>query len=146
MNGNALTPEEQKELFGDGFSEEYAARGGGALGRHATRGGSRSERTGRYTKADWRRIEAEGEQVTARFVALMRAGTRRTRAEAMDAAEAHRAHIDRWFYDLGYADAPGLADMYLADPRFTKTYDDRAPGLAQYVHDAIHANADRHER
>ncbi len=40
----------------------------------------------------------------------------------------------------------GLADMYLADPRFTKTYDDRAPGLAQYVHDAIHANADRHER
>jgi len=39
----------------------------------------------------------------------------------------------------------GLADMYLADPRFTKTYDDREPGLAQYVHDAIHANADRHE-
>ena len=24
MNGMALTPEEQKELFGDGFSEEYA--------------------------------------------------------------------------------------------------------------------------
>jgi MerR family transcriptional regulator, thiopeptide resistance regulator len=40
----------------------------------------------------------------------------------------------------------GLADMYLADPRFTKTYDDREPGLAQYVHDAIHANADRHEQ
>ena len=40
----------------------------------------------------------------------------------------------------------GLADMYLADPRFTKTYEDQAPGLAQYVHDAIHANADRHEQ
>ena len=34
--------------------------------------------------------------------------------------------------------------MYVADPRFTKTYEDIAPGLAQYVRDAIHANADRH--
>jgi hypothetical protein len=35
--------------------------------------------------------------------------------------------------------------MYLADPRFTQHYEDVAPGLAQYVHDAIHANADRRE-
>jgi hypothetical protein len=34
--------------------------------------------------------------------------------------------------------------MYVADPRFTKTYEDVAPGLAQYVHDAITANAARH--
>jgi hypothetical protein len=34
--------------------------------------------------------------------------------------------------------------MYVADPRFTKTYEDIAPGLAAYVRDAIHANADRH--
>jgi hypothetical protein len=31
--------------------------------------------------------------------------------------------------------------MYVADERFTKNYDDMAPGLAQFVHDAIHANA-----
>jgi hypothetical protein len=39
----------------------------------------------------------------------------------------------------------GLADMYLADERFTANYDNVEPGLAQYVHDAIHANADRQE-
>ncbi len=33
--------------------------------------------------------------------------------------------------------------MYVADPRFTKLYEDVAPGLAQYVHDAIVANAAR---
>ena len=33
--------------------------------------------------------------------------------------------------------------MYLADPRFTKTYEDTRPGMAQYVRDAIHANAGR---
>ncbi|MEP7036414.1 MAG: TipAS antibiotic-recognition domain-containing protein, partial [Actinomycetota bacterium] len=39
-----------------------------------------------------------------------------------------------------------LGDMYIADPRFTKNYDDIRPGLAQYVRDAIHANADRAAR
>ena len=144
MNGNALIPDEQKELFGEGFSDEYAREAEQRWGDTDAWRQSR-ERAGRYGKDDWRRIAAEGEEVTARFVALTRAGASPDSAEAMDAAEAHREHIDRWFYDLGYVMHRGLADMYLADPRFTKTYDDRAPGLAQYVHDAIHANADRHE-
>jgi hypothetical protein len=62
----------------------------------------------------------------------------------MDAAEAHRLHIHRRFYDLDHQFHRGLADKYLADPRFTKTYEDLEEGLAQYVRDAIHANADRH--
>ena len=33
--------------------------------------------------------------------------------------------------------------MYLVDARFTATYDRIAPGLAQYLHDAIKANAAR---
>ena len=64
----------------------------------------------------------------------------------MDAAEAAPRAIERWFYDLDHGFHRGLGDMYVADPRFTKTYEDAAPGLAQYVHDAIHANADRHEQ
>ena len=32
-----------------------------------------------------------------------------------------------------------LAAMYLSDERFKKFYDDRADGLAQFVHDAIMA-------
>ncbi len=62
----------------------------------------------------------------------------------MDAAEAHRLHIHERFYDLSHDFHRGLGDMYVADPRFTKTYDDLAPGLAAYVRDAIHANAERH--
>ena len=143
MNGNALTPEEQKELFGEGFSEESAREAEERWGDTDAYRQSQ-ERTRRYTKDDWRRIAAEGEEVTARFVALMRAGAAPDSAEAMDAAEVHRAQIDRWFYAVAHPMHRGLADMYLADPRFTATYDDREPGLAQYVHDAIHANADRH--
>ncbi len=80
------------------------------------------------------------------LVAALRSERPRHSDEAMDAAEAHRAHIARWFYDLDHTFHRGLADMYLADPRFTKTYEDLAPGLAAYVHAAIHANADRHEQ
>ncbi len=35
----------------------------------------------------------------------------------------------------------GLAQMYIADERFAKFYNDQADGLAQYVHDAIISNA-----
>jgi hypothetical protein len=64
--------------------------------------------------------------------------------QAMDLAEGARDQISRWFYDCTYEIHRGLAQMYLADPRFTKTYEDIAPGLAQYVHDAIIANCARH--
>ena len=47
-------------------------------------------------------------------------------------------------YDCSYAMQRQLADMFVADPRFAKTYNDMAPGLAQWLHDAIHANADAH--
>jgi len=36
-----------------------------------------------------------------------------------------------------------LAQMYLADERFTRYYDDVEPGLAQYVHDIVVASIDR---
>jgi hypothetical protein len=62
----------------------------------------------------------------------------------MEGAEAHRAQIDRRFYPCSYEMQVGLAEMYLADPRFTATYEKIAPGLARYVHDAIKANADSH--
>ena len=35
----------------------------------------------------------------------------------------------------------GLAEMYVADERFTRTYEREAEGLAAYLHDAIVANA-----
>ena len=83
--------------------------------------------------------------VNAAFVAALTSGAAPDSDEAMAVVEAHREHIAQRFYDLDHTFHRGLADMYVADPRFTKTYEDLAPRLAQYVHDAIHANADRHD-
>ncbi len=63
----------------------------------------------------------------------------------MDAAEQARLHIDRRFYDCSPQFHRNLGDMYTSDPRFTATYDEIRPGMAHFVRDAIHANADRHQ-
>ncbi|HLT84885.1 MAG TPA: MerR family transcriptional regulator [Phototrophicaceae bacterium] len=142
MNGVNLTKEEQRELFGDGFSDEYAAEAQERWGDTDAWRQSQS-RTSRYTKADWEEIKAESEAITTAFVAALQAGEPATSEAAMDAAERARVQIHERFYDITPEFHRNLGDMYVTDPRFTKTYEDIAPGLAQYVRDAIHANADR---
>ncbi|GAA5031017.1 MerR family transcriptional regulator [Terrabacter aeriphilus] len=143
MNDQPATTEDLKELFGDGFKDEYQQEAQERWGETDAWKQSQA-RTQRYTKADWQQVKQEADEVNAAFVAALTAGEPAAGEAAMDAAEAHRRHIDGRFYALDHAFHRGLADMYVADPRFTKTYEDLAPGLAAYVHDAIHANADRH--
>lgn len=135
-----LTPQERFEVFGEFDPDEYAAEaeerwGGTEAYRESTR------RTAGYTKADWQRINAEVEEWGRRLVALMASGAPADGPAAMELAEEHRAHISRWFYDCGYEIHTGLADLYLADPRFTATYEKIKPGLTAYLSEAIHANA-----
>jgi DNA-binding transcriptional MerR regulator len=142
MSGNKLTKEEQKKLFGDGFSDDYAEEAEQRWGE--TEAWKQSQgRTSTYSKADWVEVKAEMDANNAMFVSAMTDGVPATSERAMDAAEQHRLHIHNRFYDLTPEFHRNLGDMYLADPRFTKNYEDVAPGLAQYVRDAIHANADR---
>jgi DNA-binding transcriptional MerR regulator len=143
MNDQPATTEDLKELFGDGFTDEYEQEAQDRWGETDAWKQSRS-RTKRYTKADWEQVKQEADAVNAAFVAALHSGAPATSEAAMDAAEQHRRHIHDRFYDLDHTFHIGLADMYVADPRFTKTYEDLAPGLAAYVRDAIHANADRH--
>ena len=100
-------------------------------------------RTRRYGTGDWARIKAEGEAVIAKLAGLMAAGAHAAGGAAMDLAEEHRRHIDRWFYPCSEGMHRNLADMYTADPRFKEYFEKRAKGLAVFVRDAIRANAQR---
>jgi DNA-binding transcriptional MerR regulator len=142
MSGLRLTPEEQRELFGEGYSEEYAAEAEERWGDSDAWKQSQ-RRTSKYTKADWVEIKAEMDAIGAELVAAKRSGAPAASERAMDAAEAHRRHINDRFYEITPEFHRNLGDMYVSDPRFTKNYEDQEPGLAQYVRDAIHANADR---
>lgn len=145
--GMKITPQEQKELFGGEFAErqeEYAVEAQERWGDTDAWKQS-TARTASYTRADWEAIKAEMDDINAAAVAALQSGQPATSEAAMDAAERARQHIERWFYDITSQFHRGLGDMYVADARFTKTYEDLAPGLAAYLRDAIHANADRHD-
>jgi MerR family transcriptional regulator, thiopeptide resistance regulator len=137
-----LTRQEQWELFGDGFTQEYAAEAEGRWG-HTEAWRQSAARASAYTKEDWVEITQEMEAVDAGFVDAMAAGLPASSEQAMDAAERARLLINRRFYDCSPEFHRGLGDMYVVDPRFTRRYEDLAAGLAGYVRDAIHANADR---
>lgn len=142
MNDYRISREEQRELFGDHFDDGYATEAEERWG--GTEAWAQSQQRARsYSKEQWQQISTEGEAVNARYVELMTAGVPADSVAAMDAAEAGRQQICRWFYDCSREMHAGIAEMYVADPRFTKTYEDIAPGLAQYVRDAVVANAAR---
>ncbi|GAA0721452.1 TipAS antibiotic-recognition domain-containing protein [Dactylosporangium roseum] len=137
-----LTPDEQRELFGDFDPDQHAEEAERRWGQTEAYRQS-AQRTSNYTKQDWERIKAEAEANTEALAAAFTAGVPAGDQRATDLAEEHRRHISRWFYDCSYEIHRGLGDMYVADPRFTANYDTAHPGLAQYIRDAIHANADR---
>ncbi|MCD2185729.1 MerR family transcriptional regulator [Actinomycetospora soli] len=138
MDGIALTREERRELFGDGFSDEYQAEAQERWG-DTEQWRQSQERTARYTKEDWVAIKAETDEINAAFVAAKRSGAAPDSEPARAAAEAHGRQIHERFYDLSPEMHRNLACLYVQDERFARTYDDLEPGLAQYVHDAIQA-------
>lgn len=139
--GIQLTPEEQREVFGeDWLGEQYAEEAEERWGQ--TKEWKQSqERTASLTKEDWKRLEDENEALEADFAAALKAGVPADSDEAAVLAERHRASIAQ-HYDCGYEMHVCLGEMYIADERFTKHYDDVTPGLAQYLRDAIVANAE----
>ena len=132
--GISLTPEERFEVFGEHDPAQYDAEVEERWGETDAYAQSK-RRTAAYTKDDWVRIKAEGEDIEARFAAALRSGVPADSAQAMDLAEEHRQQISRNFYDCPPEMHAGLGRMYVEDERFTAHYEQRAPGLAQYVSD-----------
>ncbi|MEW2268247.1 TipAS antibiotic-recognition domain-containing protein, partial [Streptomyces sp. NPDC047868] len=142
--GINLTPEEKFEVFGDKDPEEHAEEAERRWG--GTEAYAESQRrAARYTKDDWKRMQAEVASWGERYDTLMEAGEPATGERAMDMAEEHRQHISQWFYDCSYEIHRGLGEMYVSDERFKEFYDSMRPGLAEHLRDAITANAARHE-
>jgi MerR family transcriptional regulator, thiopeptide resistance regulator len=140
-----LTPEERFEVFGDFRPEDHAEEAERRWGDTDSYKES-NRRVSKYTKEDWLTLKAEAEDVQNRLAAVFESGLAPDNEEAMAAAEAHRQHISRWFYECTYEIHRGLTDMYVSDERFRSNYDMQSPGLAAYIKEAAHANAARAEK
>ncbi|CAN5265116.1 MerR family transcriptional regulator [soil metagenome] len=137
-----LTPEERFEVFGDFDPEEHAEEAERRWGDSEAYKQSQ-RRVSEYTKEDWLKIKAEAEEIIARLAKIFKSGAVPDSEEAMDAVEAHRQHISRWYYDCTHEIHIGLGEMYVSDERFRANYDVHAPGLSEFIRDAARANAVR---
>jgi MerR family transcriptional regulator, thiopeptide resistance regulator len=137
-----LTPEERLEIFGDftpeAHTEETEERWGDT---YAYRQSQR--RVSNYTKEDWLKIKTEQGEIQENLAALFESGATPDSEEAMDAVEAHRLHISRWYYDCSHEIHRGLGEIYVSEDRFRANYNELAPGLSEFIRDAARANAER---
>ncbi len=140
--GVPMIREEMFEVFGDFDPAEHEEEVEGRWGETDAYKES-AHRTRRYTQEDWARHKTHGDAVNAGIAALMDEGVPPGDPRAMDAVERHRLLIDEWFYPCSHEMHAQLGQMYLADPRFTATYEKIHPGMARYVCEAIAANVAR---
>ena len=75
------------------------------------------------------------------FRRLYAEGVAADSTDAMDAAETHRQHIERWFYQCPPPLHRGLGDLFGSDPKFSSMLP--APDAAEWIRSAFYANADR---
>ncbi|MGG7572251.1 MerR family transcriptional regulator [Streptomyces sirii] len=142
--GINLTPEEKFEAFGDFDPDQYAEEVEERWG-HTDAYKESQRRTAAYTKDDWKRLTAEFDAIHRKMADLLGQGVPADSEAAMDVAEEHRRFMDGTYYACGHEFHTCLGEMYVADERFTATYEAIRPGLAVYLRDAIVANAARHQ-
>ena len=140
--GTPMAKDEMFEVFSDFDPKEYEAEARERWGETDAYKES-ARRTKGYSKDDWTRFKADSERINAGTAALMDAGVPADDPRAMELAEQARLQIDHWFYPCSHEMHANLAEMYIADPRFTANYEKIHEGMAQYWHDAILANAAR---
>ncbi len=138
-DGIQLSTEEQIEIFGtSAFGDDYAEEAERRWGDTEAWKQSR-QRVSRMTKQDWIDVKAEGDALLADLAQAKRDGVLPGSSVADDLVARHRASIER-FYEFGGDMHRGLVEMYVADERFTRYYDDVEPGLAQFVRDIVVAS------
>lgn len=126
-NTNGFTPENP-------YAEEAKERWGNTDAYRQSQ-----ERVSKMTKADFEKIKDDADILMKKIVAV----SDRDPADAdVQALIAEHYNALRLFYEPNTEMYRGLADMYVADPRFSAYYDAYKPGLAVFMRSAMHAYCD----
>ncbi|WP_037364862.1 MerR family transcriptional regulator [Nakamurella lactea] len=140
--GISLTAQERLEVFGGTRLEDHADRAEQQWGGDSEQWSQRQQRTARYTKQDWLALRSEQADIHQRLLDAMCAGIPPDDSTVTDLAEEHRRHLERWHHDCDYSVHRRLAEAYRNNERIGRNFDDMAPGLSRYIHDAIVANCE----
>ncbi|WP_345044879.1 MerR family transcriptional regulator [Streptomyces sannanensis] len=146
QTGVELTPEERFEVFGEvAFDLSYATEAHLKWGR--SKGHQEAmARAATHTKADWRQIMTEAAAWRTRLIAAFDSAEDAESDPVIALAEEHRRHITRWFTPCPPEMHCRIADDYVEDARafaLVVPPSEQRPGLARFLHTAVHANAGR---
>lgn len=139
--GEPMDTEEMFEVLGEFDPSAYEAEAEERWGDTEAYAES-ARRTKRYTKDDWKRIQAESAEITAALVAALERGLPPDDPAVQTIVERHWKHLERWFYTPTPEMYAGLGDLYVNDPRFTANIDKAHEGLAAYQRAAMQAYAE----
>lgn len=97
-------------------------------------------RKAQMSRADWERAHEETVALETALAEAMRSGVKPGSPEANALAQWHRKDFNRWF-EVSTSKQVLIARGYVADERYARYYDKRAPGLAAWLKDVIDASA-----
>ena len=139
QSGARISVAEMAEIWGTDWDPVYIEEA------HARWGDTEEwaesyRRKARMSRADWERAHEETVALETALAEAMRSGVKPGSPEANALARWHRKDFNRWF-EVSASKQVIIARGYVADERYARYYDKRAPGLAAWLKDVIDACA-----
>ena len=135
QSGARISVAEMAEIWGTDWDPVYIEEA------HAQWGDTEDwaesyRRKAQMSRADWERAHEETVALETALAEAMRSGVKPGSPEANALARWHRKDLNRWF-EVSTSKQVLIARGYVADERYARYYDKRAPGLAAWLKDVI---------
>ena len=137
--GGRLSLAETVEIWGTDWDPVYLAEAQAKWG-DTEEWAKSARRKARMTRADWEQAHSETVALETALAEAMHSGVEPGSPEANALARWHRKDLNRWF-EVSTSKQVVIARSYVADERYARYYDKRAPGLAAWLKDVIDAGA-----
>ena len=137
--GGRLSLAETVEIWGTDWDPVYLAEAQAKWG-DTEEWAESARRKARMTRADWEQAHSETVALETALAEAMHSGVEPGSPEANALARWHRKDLNRWF-EVSTSKQVVIARSYVADERYARYYDKRAPGLAAWVKDVVDAGA-----
>ena len=139
QSGARISVAEMAEIWGTDWDPVYVEEARARWG-DTPEWAESYQRKARMSRADWERAHEETVALESALAEAMRNGVEPGSPEANALARWHRKDFNRWF-EVSISKQVLIARGYVADERFARYYDKRAPGLAAWLKDVIDAGA-----
>ena len=133
--GGRLSLAETAEIWGTDWDPVYLEEARARWG-DTEEWAESARRKARMSRADWEQAHEKTVNMETALAEAMRSGVEPGSTEANALARWHRKDLNRWF-EVSPSKQVIIARSYVADERYARYYDKRAPGLAAWLKDVI---------